>query len=709
MTDAAHTRWTAALGLLLLLASLAVALVARRATAPGHLLDAPLADGTTFLVDDPDGAYHLRRVQLALANGEVPLFDRFLNHPEGSAVPWPSLFAGALTVAVQAALPRDPAAHRSTGGYSEAEVEHFLAGLPPWIGMGAAAAVALALLGLTRRVRGAPRLWPAALAAWCFAAVPIAVWYGAAGRIDHHVAVQLCFALELALVGVCLRTDESLDALAFALLGGLVAGVLLLLWLASALIVGLVGAALFAAAASAHGELGAARRRAGLLFFAAAAAVVLVPAEASPWNDVQPGSLVNLSLGVPRALLGACLPFVALEVAARLGWKRVPGVLLALVVAAAAVALLPGFLGGVREGLAWAARENEFMDVVAESRPLLGRVGPPDFAAAVSDLGLLGLVFPLLWLGLAVSELWRRRWWPERWLLLATAALWFVQTLGQRRFGDALAVPMCLVAALAVHDLAAARMRWGRWLGGALAALLVLASLPSLGAVWTVPEAEQRALVRWRAELVEGLRWMRTGTPSPGPWNAPSARQDYGVLAPWGLGHWIEYHARRPSIATNFGSFVGERGFRGAAAALVADDAADLERRLVELDADYVVVRARDVSDLASHARLAGWDGAARAELFERAESSAQRGRGKAFSARAQTTALWRLGVHDLPVGSRAPGFGGLELVHRSDGVEGLGGAPPGPGVPSGPRLSIWRRSSSAEPERVPSLAPPPR
>ena len=703
MNGAAPHRGLQVLALLALLLSLAVALTARRATAPGHVLDAPLGDGTTFLVDDPDGTYHLRRVQLALANGEVPLYDRFLNHPEGSAVPWPSAFAGALTLAVQAALTKDPSAHPATFGYSESEVEHFLAELPPWIGAATAAAVALSLFGLVRRGRAASRLVPAALAAWCFAAVPIAVWYGSAGRIDHHVAVQLCFALELGLVGLCLRTDESLDALAFALLGGAVAGVLLLLWLASALIVGLVGAALFAAAAAERGELAAARRRAGILFFATAAAVVLVPAEASPWNDAQPGSLVNLSLGVPRALLGACLPFLALEVAARLGWKRVPGALLALAVAGATVVLLPGFWNGVQEGLAWVARENEFMDVVAESRPLLGRGAQPDFAAAFLDLGLLGLLFPLLWLGLVLAELWQRRWYPERWLLFAAAALWFVQTLGQRRFGDALAVPMCLVAALAVHDLLAARPRWGKWLGSGLAGLLVLSSLPSLFAVFTVPEAEQRALRQWRAEVIEGLRWMRTGTPSPGPWNAPSARQDYGVLGPWGLGHWIEYHARRPSIATNFGSFVGERGFRGAAGALVSEDGADLERRLVELDADYVVVRARDVSDLGSHARLAGWDTSARAELFDRSQ------RGKAFSARAQGTALWRLALHDLAVGARAPGFDGLELVHRTGGMEGLGGAPPGPGTPRGPRLSIWRRAASLEPDRAPSLGPPPR
>ena len=55
------------------------------------------AGGTSrWLVDDPDAAYHLRRVEVALVTGRIPLRDRYLNHPAGSPVPWPPLLDAAL-------------------------------------------------------------------------------------------------------------------------------------------------------------------------------------------------------------------------------------------------------------------------------------------------------------------------------------------------------------------------------------------------------------------------------------------------------------------------------------------------------------------------------------------------------------------------------------------------------------------------------------
>src|SRR5262249_52094252 len=116
------------------------------------------------------------------------------------------------------------------------------------------------------------------------------------------------------------------------------------------------------------------------------------------------------------------------------------------------------------------------------------------------------------------------------------------------------------------------------WVAGAVAC----AALALTGAlsVARVPAAELDDVRAWRAELVAGLRWMRTHTPSAGPWNAPQAAQDYAVLAPWGLGHLIEYHARRATIATNFGSFTGAGGFRDAAAAFLCSDPGDFLRQV---------------------------------------------------------------------------------------------------------------------------------
>lgn len=678
-----------ALGALALVLAVALGVFLREATAPGHRApDGAPAGGSAWLVDDPDAAYHLRRIHVAIAEGRVPLADRFLNHPDGSAIPWPPAFDGLLARLTQAVHGRDrvPSATR---GVSERELEAFLVHAPPALGGLTVAAVFLAalVLGAGRATR-AWRVAAAATAALLYATAPIAVWYGGVTRIDHHVFVALLTALTLASIGRCLASRERTEIMVHAMLGGFAVGIALLSWLASALLVAACGAALLVRALTAGDELRAAACRAGTLFFAVAAVTVMVPAEASPWNATQPGSLINLSNGVTMALVGALVPFeLALLVARRwpapaLRWAA------ALGGAAAAVLLLPGFLSGALEGFAWASRQNQFMDVVEESRPLFDPPRGPAWMGAVLDLGAASLLAPLCFAVVAVGALrGRGRVDHPALLLLAATAIFAVVTLTQRRFGNSLIVPLAVLLPLAsLHVVGAAR--WRRVVAGLGLALCVASSAAAGWAVVSVPAAEHAQLAAWRAERLAGLRWMRAHTPEPGRWEHSNAPQAYGVLSVWGLGHLIEYHARRPSIATNFGSFVGERNFRGAAAALL-EPARDAGPAVDALGAAYVVVGARMVGEFPSLARTAGWSAGDRAALFTRTE------RGKVYSPRALNTALWRLAIHDGAVGSTAvPGF---ELVWRSALLEGATGAPARPGALAGPALSIWRRVRDAD------------
>ena len=51
------------------------------------------------------------------------------------------------------------------------------------------------------------------------------------------------------------------------------------------------------------------------------------------------------------------------------------------------------------------------------------------------------------------------------------------------------------------------------------------------------------------------MYWLRDHT-EPGDWS---------VMANWNRGHDIEWAAQRPSVATNFGRYVGKAGFRAPA------------------------------------------------------------------------------------------------------------------------------------------------
>lgn len=688
------SRWLAPLALLL---ALVVAGVAREAQAPAHRVPGggQLPSGSSWLVDDPDACYHLRRVQIGIATGEVPDSDRFLNHPQGSPVPWPTFFDAFLAAIAERVAPE--LWDRQSGRFDEGRLEELLVHAPPVLGVLAVLITALAALAARRRDQTSP--WPAVLAAWILAGVPLAVWYSGVARVDHHVMTALLLGGLLWTATWGLDAEDEVDGLTAALLAGLFAGLSLLTWLASAIFLGLVGAVVLLAACFADSERSVRLARFGVLMFATAAVVVGVPASSSAWNAVQPGSLINLSAGVPRALLAAAAPFLVLALIPR--WrKRGLGPMGRLGAAAACIAVatfaLPGFLSGALEGFSWASRQNSFMAVVAESEPLFAQ----GWGGAVRDMGWSLVLLPLA-LACPLGD--RRR--ASRWLLFAMLVVLLILTLGQRRFANSLAVPFAVALATTLGDLAQlGRARSGAPARLALGAALVLGSavmLDGLGTcVWRQRHApeELAALAEFRYERLRGLQALRELSPSPGAWNAPDSRQDYGVLAVWGLGHPIEYHARRPSIATNFGSFVGADNYRDHARALLESDPQAFQEACRQLGAQYVVVGARQVSELVVQARIAQWSAAERRALFDGT------GANKRYSARASSSALMRLALHDRPVGSRT--FGGAELIWRSERFEDLRGRPSAAGAPgSGPVLSIYRlppRSAGA----VPQLAP---
>ncbi len=679
-------RLAAVLALALIMAG---AFSLREAAAPGYQVEDPRTGETTWLVDDPDAAYHLRRVELALVSGRVPGSDRYLNHPTGSAIPWPP-FSDAMFALVASALADEAAAGKSNselGGYDEASIEAVLVHLPPLFGALICLAVFAAIWSLCDR--SSTRTWCALFGAFLYACTPIAIWYGGVTRIDHHVVIALLLAIHTAMVTWSLRAKKSVDAMTFAIAAGIVAGMSIASWLAAGIFVGVTGIAYFMRALAADEERAQSGARAAILYFTAAAGITVIPAANSAWNAIQPGSLINLTNGVPRGLFAAIIPFVVIvfvrrRTSASSSSRTIAGVV-AVVVFGISLALLPGFLSGAQEGLRWASRENLFMDVVAESRPL------DSIELLLSKLTPLALLFPLAWLGLFPSAVRS----AERAHLVLLAGVLAVMTMGQQRFGNAFAIPFACVCAVALHDVARrfadTVLRKAALVGMAAAALSVL---PSARSVFQTTPDEYRDLAEWRGEVVRGLRWMRTNTPSPGPWNAPDHPQDYAVLSSWGLGHMIEYHARRPTITTNFGSFVGERNFVEGAKALIETDPKEFLRRVRELGADYVVVTPRLVSDLNSTMRIAGVNPAT---LFQRDPTGVKR-----YSPAATQSALWKLALHDEPVGSKH--VRGTELVWVSERREMTSGLRPQPGLPSGPVLSIYRLTDGRDRNTAPSL-----
>ncbi len=539
-----------------------------------------------WVTTDPDTLYHVRRVDRALAEGgRVAGFDERLNAPDGSAIPWPPYYTHVVSALLAPFAPADDSARRA---WLEPAVASFAA-LFGVLGSLAAALAAYMLVGPPLRVLAA------LLAGLLHALSPVAVAYGKVGNGDHHAFVSL-FALALLIALSRALTSKTLDdpkrALRCGVIAGVMAGVTLGSWVASTMYV-VQAQLVLGLAVIAHSR----RPRAGLaplgLAFHSAALLVLAPAlAASPWLESTPWSVVNLSwfhaaFLVLGALVFAPLPALRAPSALLRAWPVI--VLVSLLAAAGAASSLDSaWARGVREGFAWASRTDAFMARIGESRRLIGDGAG---AAVFTDLGYAAALVPaaLGWM------LWRA--WRERCLVLA---LWGVATLmlavqsaSQARFAEALSAPMSVVLAWAAAR-ASERMKLARARPAvALAAAAVLVAL-ACAAQWPTLDKLVRRVGATRASA-PSERPATLGARMACDWIAqqPPLEPGESVLASWSHGHAIEWAAQRASVATNFGSYVGERGFSAPARWFLSEDESsalallDLHRaRFVLVDSD---------------------------------------------------------------------------------------------------------------------------
>lgn len=564
----------------------------QRVTLPGH---------ESWITTDADTLYHLRRVQRALDEGlPVAETDPFLNYPYGSAIPWPPYYT---LVAVAATAPFAPADHEARRAF----VERRVASLPMLFGVLTSVAAALAARSLAGNTAGL-------IAGGLHALSLGSIAYSKSGNGDHHAFITLfaglmTWGLAEALARPALGRRE---AVARGALVGAAAGVALGSWVASLLYIVPLQAVLGWRLAVHARQVTPARQPARsrqsaraqppagdpfpdipalAIAFHVAALLVLLPATlTSPWARESPWMVVDLTWFHPAWLaLGAtaCAPFALL---------RGRALRIAPFAVAGALALIALFLltsdtapaAGVREGFRWIRRENDFMASVWESRGLFG-TGAAFDPFSVLGFGLIGL--PFAWAAAAWQAFRRNRFELLPWAV--TVPLLTLQAARQVRFADALALPMAVVLAWGAAEAvrrnrrrlprALTRAGWSPWAAAALAIALgqadaVRDTARALAAGSPGSAEEPSAIV-----MREMCEWIRVHT-APGDWC---------VLAGWNWGHTIEWAAERPSVATNFGTYVGEDSFRDPSVFLLTEDPARAETLMEARRARYVTLTSR--------------------------------------------------------------------------------------------------------------------
>jgi len=507
-----------------------------------------------------DAQYHARLALYSFARFPDPLtFDRYLNHPDGAFVPYPPLHDW-----IPAALVR-------LFGGGLRELERTVAWLPVAWGV----ATLLPLWALGRRLAGSGIGLGAAL---LFALFPLATLSSLVGNADHHAAVAFLAALLLWLVVRALDPRLAPGALraTFAVLV-LVRAALLLVWQGSLLHLGPAELALVAA-----GALGG--RRAllrGELWSALASAALVAPAVVAggrqlggPLSAIELSYLHLLALGAAAGASALLLGAERLR-PARSTAVRAARLLAALALPAALLLALPGARAGLARALAFLGQADAYP--VFEQLPLLPFGGPASRRGAESALGffvyLIPLVPPVLLARAREPALGAAALYLAGWSAVAG-----LLALLQTRYANDFLPVGCLGFALLVGAAAGALARFAprprraaAVLAPALGAALLAPALahPIRGVAASLAHLRGAGADRDRAlDTLDGsaarfAQAVREATPETRGY-FDGEPPEYAILASAGLGHALQYYARRPTPADSFGPYIGPERYREA-------------------------------------------------------------------------------------------------------------------------------------------------
>lgn len=594
---------------------------AANVVAPGELY------GVAALFADGESHVHARRVECALEGAGIEGRDGLLGHPQPAELVCAPLWDAARTSLVELRVPREDDLGR----------QRFLAGLGPWIG-----ALAVFLVWLAAGAAGAGA-WERALAAAWVALAPACVQGDAWGRLSDVGCTLLVVLLAARATLRTLRAEDPLRAVLGGIASGAFAGVPLACSPAG-LAPFLAGVLAFVQwTFTAEGETRRFAARAGLLHSLVAALVARMLVLDGPWQTATGGVFATWVELAALLAFASCVPFLAAMLREHLGARRFVPALVMLAGAVAVVLLL------VRSG----AEARRVWTAWLQARELRPLFAASSATASFLALTPLVLLVPLGWIGCLRGAR------DACGTYLAALSL---GTLVATLVDPALA-PWCVAASALCLARAATSWEPGTRArrGAGLAVGAVLAAHAAAGFL-AQPDA---ALHETRVEIARGLRWMREHTPSPGPWNAPRAQPDWGVLSVPSRGAEIAWHARRAAVFSEAGAYGPIDSLLTGSQALRGDE---FERSMHACGARYIAVSPLDEQDFESLIRMP-----------------------KGLGGENRPLAGYQYPFHSfvLPSPDAKDGSGPI-CVYRSPRIVDVHGhAEPGDGL-HGPAISIW-------------------
>lgn len=614
-------------------------------------------DGVYLL--EADNYEHLRKVTVVLANFPgFPSYDYYMGYPVGTANITNPFFDLVLAFVIR------PLLFFKGGVYP---VEELIAMLPPFLGMLAIFPFFL----FAREAFGGNRAFVSTVV---FIFLPAFIFTTMVGRPDNELAEPLAASVLFCLYAFSLRPSREAAAsgLVLPVLTGLAAFLSVLFWRGAVLWWAIIAAHLFLMmAVNSRGRWPEYWKK-GAAIFAAAAAAAFVYCLADPFN-VKPSfnfNTVSWFHFVVASLALSGLASTALFLGLRDRGRAFGSSLLygAAPIAGALVvfaAFAPGFFAGIFEGTAVVGGGNVWTRTIAQYRPLLtddaGRFSI--FTPMRASTAFL-FITPAMLLVLSLPARLRGSSPALSFFVLSGWAL-FALSLVNGRYENVFTLTVAATAGVFlawVYGLVSGRLRGlpGRALGAMLAALVALALVYPSAPFYRGLPMSQPFLIK--GDLEDTLYWMRSATPETSHFLEPWNRPEYGVMARWEFGGWIEHIARRPSVATVYG--IETHGLVDSAEFFLAEDEAEF-LDIVDRNGVRYMIMSKTLGALPEYAELLGRDpsGYLRTRLDQAGRPVWETGE-KFF--RLVQTALYMADGQPLDAPIPFKGVGGVRLVYES-------------------------------------------
>ncbi|MBI5643582.1 MAG: glycosyltransferase family 39 protein [Deltaproteobacteria bacterium] len=555
--------------------------------------------GVYFL--EADNYEHLRKVLVLLKKFPfIPPHDFYMGFPVGTGNIWAPLTDFSFTAIIKAV-----ALIPSVDG----NIIFILAALPPFVGM-------LAIIPLFLWARECFDTKAGLVAALLLALLPSHIFATVVGRPDNELFEPLWAAITFYFFTLSAREAENergRKLIYYSAAAGVSAALSILYW-RGALIWWPVPGAYYFFMIIAHGWAGDSKwvncYIAAATAFSTIAAFIALVLILDPFS-LSSGMQFNVVswFHVVAALLAVMVfsavafGFYLKRTKASASGRSIAGAGIFLAVSIGIFVLIaPGFFRGILEGLAVIGGGNKWTSTIAQYKPLLrDAAGRFSFKEPLVFSSAFLLIAPLTLLFMSIRF---RQLAPKARFFLFAGWMLFVITLINGRYENVFALIIAISGAVFLCRIYGyLALKKGRAAAAIVTAAVLLAGfLPSMPFYRGLPRTEPFYII---GELEETLVWVSNNTPPTSNFLEPSIKPEYGIMAQWEFGGWIEAVAKRPSVATVMGTET--HGMKESAEFFLASDEREFLEVLDKNGARYFIL-SKMLGDLPDYARLLGKD-----------------------------------------------------------------------------------------------------